>query len=788
MRAAAALAVCALAAASAFAQLPGPATGKAAAPASQATPATPAKATQDTADADTRAAIRKAQAAALAQLATIEAEIGTPQEAPPGIAPKEIAERATLARQLVGVYQQQQDALDRADAARARQREIEQASAQWRGFDTPPPYSVLRVDAVRDDLEAAEVQIAQADSRRALFERIQAQFAAKMKTSQSAARLAAENADGARGTPQAAALDWARQFTALRATVDSETQAVLQMATRTAREEAAAAAAARDFARRKLEVVGANLALPAEDLARVQSDLEARRRALEREVSRAARVSATALEERTRAEQKAAAARAAPGANDEPAAERAKRLADLDADAAIAREAAATAAQRLDLLRESMLMLDGERATWEARAEAMRGGNPVMARAAYEKLTTSLAGVRALMQYLEEQLNAVRSRISDADAKSRGPITAESQQAQRLLEVLRRRESDLRSAIESGQPIERLLARFRADVEGRRDVSVTERVKDAIAGTVLEIRDVWTYELFAVDDTLETADGRKVAVSRSVTIGKTFGALLIVVFGYWLCSFIARRIERGIVARGRAAPQSARLLRKWAMFMVSALLAIFALASANIPLAAFTFLGGALAIAAGFGLQNLLKNFVSGIMLLVERPVRLGDLVEVDGNRGRITEIGIRASTIRTADGIESMIPNSRFVEGNVTNWTYTSPQTRQTITLGVAYGTPLRKAADVLQGVLERHGQVLKTPAPQVYLDAYEDSAISFLLTYWIEMLPDNDSRRVKSDLLHMIDRGFAEAGIVIPFPQRDVRLDIDKPVPVAIVGKAGE
>ena len=153
--------------------------------------------------------------------------------------------------------------------------------------------------------------------------------------------------------------------------------------------------------------------------------------------------------------------------------------------------------------------------------------------------------------------------------------------------------------------------------------------------------------------------------------------MLIVLVGYLLSSLVARRIERMVVARGRIAPQSAALLRKWALFVLAAVLVSSRWSSASIPLTAFAFLGGALAIAAGFGLQNLLKNLVAGIMLLVERPLRLGDLLEVDGLRGRITEIGIRASTIRSADGIETMIPNSRFIEGSVTNWTYTSPQTR---------------------------------------------------------------------------------------------------------------
>jgi small-conductance mechanosensitive channel len=211
-----------------------------------------------------------------------------------------------------------------------------------------------------------------------------------------------------------------------------------------------------------------------------------------------------------------------------------------------------------------------------------------------------------------------------------------------------------------------------------------------------------------------------------------------------------------------------------------------ALVGASIPLTAFAFLGGALAIAAGFGLQNLLKNLVSGVMLLVERPLRLGDLVEVDGVRGRITEIGVRASTLRTADGIESIIPNSRFIEGSVTNWTFTSPTTRQSISVGVAYGTDLRAAAAMLAGVLDRHGLVLKNPPPQVYLEEFADSAVNFALTYWVELTPESDPRRVKSDLLHMIDRAFAEAGVAIPFPQRDVHLDLAGPVPVSVVPSA--
>ena len=439
------------------------------------------------------------------------------------------------------------------------------------------------------------------------------------------------------------------------------------------------------------------------------------------------------------------------------------------------------------LLREYLLQLDAEKAIWEARAAAIDLHDPTRARAAYEQMTESLAGLRATKQYLEQQLAITESRLRDEEARQRTATHTETPASRLLIDTLRQRQRDLRAALDDALPLERLVANFRADFEDRRAASLSARLKDRWAEAGLAARDVWNYELFAIDDTFETAEGRKLAVSRSVTVGKTFGAALIVFIGYWISGFVVRRIERKAVAPGRATPQGAALVRKWILFIVAAVLGLVALVSASIPLTAFAFLGGALAIAAGFGLQTLLKNLVSGVMLLIERPLRLGDLVEVDGIRGRVTEIGIRASTIRSADGIESMIPNSRFLEGNMTNWTYSSPQARQTIAIGVAYGSPLRKVSELLVGVLERHGLVLKSPAPQVYLEEYADNSVNFSLTYWVEMTESGDTRRVKSDLLLMIDAAFSEAGIEIPFPQRDVHLSTTGPMPVEIVGSSG-
>ena len=122
-----------------------------------------------------------------------------------------------------------------------------------------------------------------------------------------------------------------------------------------------------------------------------------------------------------------------------------------------------------------------------------------------------------------------------------------------------------------------------------------------------------------------------------------------------------------------------------------------------------------------------------------------------------------------------------------MTNWTYSNPTARQTIEIRVAYGSPLRTVNDILNGVLARHGLILKKPAPQVYLASYEDSGIKFTLNYWIEMTEQVDSSRIKSDLLHMIDGAFGDARIAIPYSQKDTRLSIDNPVPVTVVSSAG-
>ena len=220
-------------------------------------------------------------------------------------------------------------------------------------------------------------------------------------------------------------------------------------------------------------------------------------------------------------------------------------------------------------------------------------------------------------------------------------------------------------------------------------------------------------------------DGQKITGKRSVTIGKIVMAVLILVAGIWITGLLTRLVEPIIVRRLKIEANQAGLIRRWLRALLVACLVLFSLVSVKIPLTVFAFAGGALAIGLGFGMQTILKNFVSGLILLFERPFRVGDVLDVGGQKGTVTSIGLRASVLQLWDGTETLIPNSSLLENNVTNWTYSNRKVRFTVTVGVAYGSEPRRVIQLLSEVAERHGLVEKEPKPQVLFTEFGDSTL---------------------------------------------------------------
>lgn len=282
------------------------------------------------------------------------------------------------------------------------------------------------------------------------------------------------------------------------------------------------------------------------------------------------------------------------------------------------------------------------------------------------------------------------------------------------------------------------------------------------------LSDVWNYDIVESENI-------------KISVGKILIGLILLVIALLIARTLSKAASRGIRRRFTLAVEHADAVEKGIFYLFATVFILTVLTWLSIPLTVFAFLGGAVAIGVGFGTQALMKNLISGLILLFERGIRVGDLIDVDGNLGRVTKLGSRCSQIRKPDGVEVLVPNSMFLEKNVVNWTFSDSTHRYDFTVGFAYGTNTENVINILRKAMDSHPEVLRDPAPAVYFDAFGDSALVFHLYYWIS-LDKSNSLQVGSDLRLSIDRLCREGGIEIPFPQRDMRLHAAEPITVRV------
>jgi small-conductance mechanosensitive channel len=173
----------------------------------------------------------------------------------------------------------------------------------------------------------------------------------------------------------------------------------------------------------------------------------------------------------------------------------------------------------------------------------------------------------------------------------------------------------------------------------------------------------------------------------------------------------------------------------------------------------------------GFGLQNIVSNFVSGLIILAERPIAIGDRVEIGNIAGQVTQISLRSTTVLTNDNITIIVPNSDFIANTVTNWSHGDPRVRLRLPVGVAYGTDTDKLRRALLEVAAEHPKVLQNPAPELFFLGFGDSTLNFELAVWTSEMTSKP-RRFRSELYYAMEKKLRERGIEIPFPQRDLHL----------------
>ena len=281
---------------------------------------------------------------------------------------------------------------------------------------------------------------------------------------------------------------------------------------------------------------------------------------------------------------------------------------------------------------------------------------------------------------------------------------------------------------------------------------------------------IWNFELWSIG-------------GQVITVKEAVSALLILVLGIFIIKFICWFIRKRLSASPRITKNTALIIQKISFYFLLVFVLLFALKTLNIPLTAFAFLGGALAIGIGFGTQTIMSNFISGFILMAERPVRVGDLIELEDKFATVEEVGVRCTRIRTADNVHILVPNSKFLDQNIINWTLSDKQVRVTITIGVAYGSPVREVEKLLLEAVEKHSDANKVPEPWVRFNDFGDNALIFNIYFWVDMKNLTERIRIASDIRFYIDASFRDAGIVIAFPQRDIHLDTLKPLDIRIL-----
>jgi small-conductance mechanosensitive channel len=255
----------------------------------------------------------------------------------------------------------------------------------------------------------------------------------------------------------------------------------------------------------------------------------------------------------------------------------------------------------------------------------------------------------------------------------------------------------------------------------------------------------------------------------SISVGDIVAFFLTLLAAYLLSAFLRFVLEEDVYPRTRIAAGQSYAVSNLLNYAILAIGFIVALGVLGMDLTKITVLAGALGVGIGFGLQSTVNNFVSGLILLFERPIHVGDTVQVGQLQGRVRRIGIRASIVRTAQGAEIIVPNAQLITEQVTNWTLSDQLRRLDLPVGVNYGAEPKKVIELLETVAREHPKVMREPAPRALFMSYGDSSINFELRAWTEQA---NAVQVHSDLTAAVYDAVYAAGISFPFPQRDVHL----------------
>lgn len=285
-------------------------------------------------------------------------------------------------------------------------------------------------------------------------------------------------------------------------------------------------------------------------------------------------------------------------------------------------------------------------------------------------------------------------------------------------------------------------------------------------------RELWNTTLFQSGET-------------AVQLNQIVIALAIVIFGILVSKTITGILRKRLTRLKRVDEHAAVVIQKILFYLLLVVIVLLAMQVVGIPITVFTLLGGALAIGVGFGAQNIFNNLISGFIIVLEKPIRVGDIIEVANTEGKVVSIGNRSTLVRRFDGIDVLLPNAHFLEQQVINWTLHDTELRGKVSVGVAYGSDTVAVREIIDQAARENDKVNPEKKIDVIFEEFGDNALVFDLYFWTSVTTPMDMKRVRSEIRYRIDELCRERGIVIAFPQRDVHLDTLKPLEVRVAGR---
>lgn len=275
----------------------------------------------------------------------------------------------------------------------------------------------------------------------------------------------------------------------------------------------------------------------------------------------------------------------------------------------------------------------------------------------------------------------------------------------------------------------------------------------------LAIKAIWSYKVYKIDNNF-------------ITMGSLIVGFICFIVGLYIAKKLSRKIGKLMAERGGVDRNVRNLIQSISFYIFVIISFLSALKFAHIPIAMFTVLGGALAIGVGFGTQNIVRNFISGVILMIEQPIKIGNFIEIDGFFGEVEKIGMRSTYVKTAKNSHVIVPNSTFLEKNVLNWTCFNTLVRSSISVGVAYGSDTDLVKKTLIEATETEKSISKVYPVSAFLIEFSDSALLFQLDFWINIKGLTGKKLAESNIRCSIDKLFKENNIEIPFPRRDIHL----------------